>query len=84
MDLTDLLEQLRLTALARLVVLLLKHIRDGDIMDRLPRWAGAFRAAVEGSGIDALISADRPRAPAGQPPGSGSGRAGCRLADPRG
>ena len=44
-----------LTALSQLVLLALKHIRDGDIARRLPQWGGIFRAAVEGSGFDALI-----------------------------
>jgi len=47
-------EAMTMTALSRLVVMLLKHVRDGDIVERLPGWADAFRAAFEGSGIDAL------------------------------
>ncbi len=55
-ELTDKqLEKMALSALSRLVVLLLKHIRDGDIVARLPKWADTFQAAVEGSGFDALI-----------------------------
>jgi hypothetical protein len=44
-----------LDALTRLVVLLLKHVRDGDIAARLPRWAETFRAVARSSGVDALV-----------------------------
>jgi len=40
------LATLRLTALARLVLMLLKHARDPDLRERLPRWLEAFRAVA--------------------------------------
>jgi hypothetical protein len=46
---------LRITALARLVLLLYKHIRDGDILERLPSWSNAFIEAYQSSGYDALV-----------------------------
>lgn len=51
----DELEEMKLSALSRLVVLLLKHSRDGDLKKRLPRWVDTFRDVVEGSGGDALV-----------------------------
>jgi hypothetical protein len=45
LDLAELSDQevelMALSALSRLVALLLKHIRDGSIAERLPRWAGS-------------------------------------------
>ena len=49
------LEGLKLTALLRLVMLLMKHIRDGDVAQRLPSWRHAFVEAFDASGFDALV-----------------------------
>ena len=51
----DDLEAMTLSALSRLVMLLLKHVRDGDVVQRLPQWVDTFRGAMEGSGVDALV-----------------------------
>jgi predicted transposase/invertase (TIGR01784 family) len=49
------LEAMTLDALTRLVFLLLKHVRDGEIAARLPRWAETFHAVARSSGVDALV-----------------------------
>jgi hypothetical protein len=49
------LKGMTLDALSRLVMLLLKHVRDGDIASRLPRWAETFRDVARSSGVDALV-----------------------------
>ena len=49
------LEQLRGSALTRLVLLLVKHIRDGDVQERLPQWGATFVEVLQGSGMEALL-----------------------------
>ena len=49
------LEQLRGDALVRMVLLLLKHIRDGDIKKRLPQWSQTLSEVFRGEGFDATV-----------------------------
>jgi predicted transposase/invertase (TIGR01784 family) len=51
------LEKMKATALVRLVLLLLKHIHDGDLPNRLEQWLPTFLAVLQGpGGLSAVIS----------------------------
>ena len=47
-------EELRGTALARMMLLLFKHIRDHDLVERLARWQNTYAEVYESSGLRGL------------------------------
>ena len=49
------LERLIGSALARLALLLLKHIREADVQKRFPQWRAIFVEVYRGSGQEALL-----------------------------
>ena len=50
----ELEDELRLTALARMVLLLLKHASEGDLRARAPRWMKAFQQVYQSNGVEAV------------------------------
>lgn len=46
---------MKVNALVRLVLLLMKHYKDGDLAQRLPLWSQTYVEVYKSSGFDALV-----------------------------